>query len=246
MVDLFDVFDFSQPITTPPPCCPPTDPVKSPNSMVDTASNIVLASLNQLVDSASDTVNLYRGGGDAKQPHLGYDSSRLENTYTGQQNQQQNYGSSGSVIYPLNYQYPTGQQGMKQKSVVSNSKNYQYYLEMNNKKPIYSMATSAGNPLAAAVRDRMTSVGDNTKVMDDEYLSSIRDITKGNQIYSTNNPEMDNLSPSMLWKNDSMVTVNRIIPITTKIDTGTNREGILFYFLEDWCSKIATQHFSSS
>jgi len=212
MVDLFDVFDFSQSTPT-PPCCPPPGVVTTPNPMVDTASNLVLASLNQLVNAASDKANPYPGVTNNKQPQVG---SSTQSAYFDQQSQQpnqhqQNYGSSGSVIYPLNYQQE--QPTMKQKS-------YQYYIGLNNKKPIYSMATAAGNPLAAAVRNTMSNTGDNTKVIDDEYLSSIRDITKGNQIYSTNNPEMDNLSPSMLWKNASMVTVNKIIPITTNNEPG--------------------------
>ena len=68
------------------------------------------------------------------------------------------------------------------------------------------------------------------KVIDDEYLSSIKDFTKGSPIiYSTNNPVMDDISPSMLWKasplSSSAVTVNKILPVTTTAGVGGNGGG---------------------
>ena len=68
--------------------------------------------------------------------------------------------------------------------------------------------------------------------MDDEYLSSIKDFTKGSPIiYSTNNPVIDGLSPSMLWKASSSpsssttpsssalpsptVTINKVLPMVS-------------------------------
>ena len=60
---------------------------------------------------------------------------------------------------------------------------------------------------------------ENSKTMDDEYLSSIKDFTQGNNpIYSTNNPALDRISPSMLWKASSAsspLTINKILPVTT-------------------------------
>ena len=172
---------------------PTTKPYTTPGSMVDVASSLVLSSLNELMNSASGKLAV-------KQP-----PQQQQANLNRQVNSK--YGSSGSLIYPLSYQE---EQRMMQKNMLYNSRNNA--MNFNNQYSPYGYGQNIQNGYAS-LRDKMSN---SPKVIDDEYVSSIKDVAQGNLIYSANNnPKLDNLSPKKLWTNSSFLTVNKVLPITT-------------------------------
>lgn len=61
-------------------------------------------------------------------------------------------------------------------------------------------------------------------VMDDEMLNSIKDISSGNLIYTSNNAKLDNISPGKLWRNSMLITINKGLPIMTSAHFVTDKE----------------------
>ena len=69
--------------------------------------------------------------------------------------QQQSYGSSGSIIYPLSYQEEQ-QQRLRQNSNAGGSSNTRYA-------PVYGVVTSGGKNPSASVRNKMLGGADTSK-----------------------------------------------------------------------------------
>lgn len=67
------------------------------------------------------------------------------------------------------------------------------------------------------IKNDVTNMTAKDEMLDDEVLSSIKDISanNGNVIYMSDNPKLDNLSPSRLWKNSMLITINKGLPIMT-------------------------------
>ena len=67
------------------------------------------------------------------------------------------------------------------------------------------------------IKNDVTNMTAKDEILDDEVLSSIKDVSanNGNVIYMSDNPKLDNLSPSRLWKNSMLITINKGLPIMT-------------------------------
>ena len=66
--------------------------------------------------------------------------------------------------------------------------------------------------LKARTKDLKALSTDNQ--LDDEMTTSLKDVSNGN-LYTFNNPKLDNLSPSKLWRNSMLITINKGLPIMT-------------------------------
>ena len=83
------------------------------------------------------------------------------------------------------------------------------------------------------IKNDVTNMTAKDEMLDDEVLSSIKDISanNGNVIYMSDNPKLDNLSPSRLWKNSMLITINKGLPIMTSAHLVTGEKLFLNPFL---------------